>query len=432
MSTTLTRRRIKEAQELLTVAHKVDRYRGDLIEAETLQRLRTSANDLAAQVRAGREAEAKAFEKNFGELEQLLRENGGTFYPKTAIAENVEVLLVAAIIVLGIRAFFFQPFIIPTNSMYPSYSGMHGYTYVAEEPAPSQLKRGFRLITRGARHHSVTAPVSGSVELPVFSHAPNAPDRALAGRGFFRFQEVRGRKWFGIMPATLREYTIFVNGRPATFRVPLDFNADEVISKTFFADVSDWRAHIRSLVNQGVINPSDRDPRIPIHGRVSAGDTLLRFDIELGDALFVDRMSYHFRSPRVGDPIVFRTREIEGMRDARGIINDQYYIKRLAGVGGETLSIENYALLVNGQPRDEVHAFRANALREGKFPGYRNIELLANGKSFRVPEGFMFALGDNSADSYDSRHWGPLPENAVIGRAFFIYYPFTRRWGLAD
>jgi signal peptidase I len=429
----ISRNRIKQAEELLSTAHKVDRYRCDIIAATTLQSLRDNANALAQMLREGRKnADPEQFEKLFHALESMLREHGGTFYPKTFLAENVEVLLVAAIIVLGIRAFLFQPFIIPTNSMYPSYSGMHGYTYSAENPSPNRFERGFRLLTRGARHHLVKAPVDGVIALPIFSHASNSLDRALLGRGFFRFSEVRGRKWFGLLPTTLREYTIWVNDRPATFRVPLDFNADAVLFETFFSDIDDWRSFVGGLIRQGVVNPDDRDPRIPVRKKVAAGDPILQFDIELGDALFVDRFTYHFRAPRVGDPIVFRTREIAGMRALTGIVNDQYYIKRLAGIGGETLSIENDVLLVDGNPRDEVHAFRANAVREGAFPGYRNVGVLDEGKQYRIPEGFMFALGDNSADSSDSRYWGPLPENAVIGRALFVYYPFTRRWGLAD
>jgi signal peptidase I len=41
-------------------------------------------------------------------------------------------------------------------------------------------------------------------------------------------------------------------------------------------------------------------------------------------------------------------------------------------------------------------------------------------------------LGDNSANSLDSRYWGYVPEKSVIGKAIFIYYPFTKRWGLAE
>jgi signal peptidase I len=49
-----------------------------------------------------------------------------------------------------------------------------------------------------------------------------------------------------------------------------------------------------------------------------------------------------------------------------------------------------------------------------------------------IPEGTYVALGDNSANSADSRYWGYVPEKAVIGKAIFIYYPFTKRWGVAE
>ena len=44
----------------------------------------------------------------------------------------------------------------------------------------------------------------------------------------------------------------------------------------------------------------------------------------------------------------------------------------------------------------------------------------------------FFAMGDNSTDSLDGRAWGFVPENEIIGRAFLVYYPFTKRWGFAD
>ena len=56
-------------------------------------------------------------------------------------------------------------------------------------------------------------------------------------------------------------------------------------------------------------------------------------------------------------------------------------------------------------------------------------EKLSKGKTFTVPEDSFFAMGDNSWDSQDSRYWGTVPGNDVIGRPLFIYYPFTKRWG---
>jgi signal peptidase I len=49
-----------------------------------------------------------------------------------------------------------------------------------------------------------------------------------------------------------------------------------------------------------------------------------------------------------------------------------------------------------------------------------------------IPTGNYVALGDNSANSLDSRYWGFVPEKSVIGKAIFIYYPFTKRWGFAE
>ena len=51
-------------------------------------------------------------------------------------------------------------------------------------------------------------------------------------------------------------------------------------------------------------------------------------------------------------------------------------------------------------------------------------------KTFKVPEDGYFALGDNSYNSYDSRYWGPVPEENLVGRGLFVYWPFNQHWGL--
>ena len=88
---------------------------------------------------------------------------------------------------------------------------------------------------------------------------------------------------------------------------------------------------------------------------------------------------------------------------------------------------------MNGHPNSEIVT---------GYPGYRTDGLLSNRKSLKVPNKIhpdnptgkkaFFAMGDNSTDSLDGRSWGFVPENEMIGRALFVYYPFTKRWGLSE
>jgi signal peptidase I len=79
-----------------------------------------------------------------------------------------------------------------------------------------------------------------------------------------------------------------------------------------------------------------------------------------------------------------------------------------------------------------VEAFERNARQEGAYGGYINEHLMAEGRQMRVPVDSYVALGDNSANSADSRYWGFVPDRSVIGKALFIYYPFTQRWGVSE
>ena len=395
----------KASKELLQAAHKVYHYRRDLISEVRLAVLDKAVGELQA-LTEDKAVKLEPLSACMGRLDALLRKIGGKIYPKTFWSDNLEVALVAAIIVIGIRTFFFQPFIIPTNSMYPTYSGMNAVVYEDKNEAPAALTRAFRFITLGARHKSLVAKNSGTVQ--------------VVGE-----EKVKGKKWF-FLPTVLSEYTLQVGGVPHKIRVPADFDMSAAIQ--------------RSYPESKIVRDPDRS-YWDLGTRVEAGDAILRFDITLGDALFVDRISYHFKRPEAGDPFVFRTRHIPGIEgDSKNIV-DKYYIKRIGGIGGETLEIKDSSLLVNGKPRTEVEAFARNARKEGEYGGYVYPSsnpanppkiLTGPGDSTEIPEATFVALGDNSANSLDSRYWGFVPEKAVIGRAIFIYYPFTKRWGLAE
>jgi signal peptidase I len=145
--------------------------------------------------------------------------------------------------------------------------------------------------------------------------------------------------------------------------------------------------------------------------------------------LFVDRLSYHFVRPKVGDGLVFRTVNIPYIEGVK--VTDKFYIKRLVGVPGDVLEVREPVLYRNGKPIEGSIAFEKNARREGNYPGYVNTRRLSSGRTETIPAHSFYAMGDNSVDSSDSRVWGFVPEREVVGRPLFIYYPFTRRWGPA-
>jgi signal peptidase I len=108
--------------------------------------------------------------------------------------------------------------------------------------------------------------------------------------------------------------------------------------------------------------------------------------------------AYTFHRPRRGEVIIF-----EYPRD-----ESRDFVKRIIGVPGDTVEIRNGATIVNGDVIDEPYI--TNADNDSMIP----LELLP---------GEYFVMGDNRRFSNDSRDWGPVPEQNIIGRAWFSYWP---------
>ncbi len=404
----------KQAKELLHAASKVYHYRRDVTSAARLQELEKTVVEIESMLQ-DKSADKAPFVAAMDRLDALLRKIGGKIHPKTFWSDNLEVILVAAILVIGVRTFFFQPFIIPTNSMYPTYSGMNSVLYEAGDTSPSAAKQLFNKLTLGAKYKSLTAEKSGPISLILL------PDPKTGKVGVKR--SVPYRKYF-VLPAKRAEYVFSVGGTLQSIQVPAEFDLLSVI-REYFPDANLTMA-VRS-------EESPSGQALLMNAAATAGEPIMRFDITLGDALFVDRISYHFKRPQAGDPFVFRTNAIrEELGRLTGDYSDKYYIKRIGGVGGETLEIKEGGLYADGEPRDEVEPFGRNAAKEGEYGGYINHTLLAEGRTLKIPDDKFVALGDNSANSLDSRYWGFVPDKSVIGKAIFIYYPFTKRWGVAE
>jgi signal peptidase I len=126
----------------------------------------------------------------------------------------------------------------------------------------------------------------------------------------------------------------------------------------------------------------------------------------VGDMILVDK-SAAARAPKRGDLVVFTSPE-SPKKD---------FIKRVAAVGGDTVEIRDKALLVNGRPVTETYVIHAE---KETIP--RDLSPRDNFGPVRVPDGFLFLLGDNRDRSYDSRFFGSVAVAKVLGTVRSIYF----------
>jgi signal peptidase I len=149
----------------------------------------------------------------------------------------------------------------------------------------------------------------------------------------------------------------------------------------------------------------------------------MRMTLIEGDRLFVPKWDYGpivpmtkyrlpgLMKPRRGDVMVFRY----------PVTRDKDFIKRLIAVGGETVQIKHGRVLINGSPVTEGSIANIHYYNMGDFQNEDTV--------ITVPPGNYFVMGDNSGASHDSRFWGFVPEELVIGKAECIFWPLNRiRW----
>ncbi len=416
----------KKALTLLHLCPKILAYRKDKIGETVTTQIVNNYNALEQSYQAWEKdkSHTRELELRIEALHNQLKTHGNGLYPLNFWNENAEILWVAALLAIGIRTFFFQPFRIPTNSMFPSFSGMQTQIHSDTQAAPNFFYKPLRWLFKGAENYRVTAPCEGRVVIPLFEYK-----EALRYNSHVKYSIEYGREigslWIPFLfPKPYRVYTFYIHNQASKLRVPFEFNDMEaVIRKKFFPKFNALGDALQkpflSYSNQlGLI--------LKTQHFVKQGQCLLHFDILAGDMLFVDRISYHFRQPRVGEAIVFKTNKIPMLG------KDQYYIKRLAGRPRDVLEIDAPKLLRNGQEIAGSSAFQGNNRRIGLYPGYQASGNLQKGQTIAVPKNFFYALGDNSPYSYDSRYWGFVPQTSVIGKASFVLHPFTWRWGVAE
>jgi signal peptidase I len=127
------------------------------------------------------------------------------------------------------------------------------------------------------------------------------------------------------------------------------------------------------------------------------------------DRVLADRLIYHFRSPHRGEIIVFETPPAAKLRCGAGGV----FVKRLIGLPGEHVAERNGFVYINGKLLKEPYL----------TPGRRDDD---PPRTWVVPKGEYFFMGDNRKESCDSRMWGAVPRANIIGEVFFVYWPPDR------
>ena len=368
----------KEAVLLADHARKVLHRRRDVLSDVTISDVESEIGKLEASAKTGDEQAIKEasdrLDKVFGKVQPIRDDNGWR--------ENCEVLLVALVLAIAIRAYFLQPFKIPTGSMEPTLNGIAAHPVPSEQPLPGMLAKTFDSLWLGR----------------TYVDAISETDDQL-----IRFEtETR----YGFM-----EYTRIV--------------------------CASGRSYLVHTSKRALTAPTTSDGFGLFSGRrYRAGEPIVHGYVDTGDQVFVDKFTYNFRLPRRADVFVFSTRDIAGisMEDTR--VKSEFYIKRLAAVGGDILRIDSPKLYRNGGLAPEA-GFQHVMQAEHGYRGYSNPPpiygfhfLLTPEDQFAVPAHSYFALGDNSYNSSDSRAWGVVPEKNVVGRGLLVYWPFGKHWGL--
>lgn len=127
-----------------------------------------------------------------------------------------------------------------------------------------------------------------------------------------------------------------------------------------------------------------------------------------GDYILTSKITYKFRSPERGDVIVFKSPKNP----------DVDYIKRIIGIPGDRITVKKGEVYINEIQLVEKYISDKTNLWEGGFS--------QEGIVFTVPDGELFVMGDNRPRSSDSREFGPISFDLIIGEVFFRYFPANK------
>jgi signal peptidase I len=386
-------RRVRVATHMYKHVQKILNAQRDILSPEAIQKVESAIGDLRETLRTN--PHRPALDTKLSEFE-VIANKWLKPYPSAGIRENIEVLLVAIAVAMGIRTFFLQPFKIPTGSMQPTLYGITHENFIERPDVqfPNAVQRFFTFWYRGLSHTHIKAEDTGQLRI-----IDAQPMRVLLFNLRQRFQ---------------------IGNTPHTIWFP----PDNVFGRAGLAD----------------------QYGSPIPKIYQKGEDVIKLKVISGDHLFVDRVSYNFRRPKRGEIIVFETKGISALPQ------DQFYIKRLVALGSETVRIGNDRhLVINGKrldastphfehvysfdpkqpPRESHYSGHVNDAVAQKFFNFANLApLFRDGNdSKQIRPNHYMVMGDNTLNSSDSRTWGDFSRENVIGKSFFVYWPIGSQNG---
>ncbi len=128
------------------------------------------------------------------------------------------------------------------------------------------------------------------------------------------------------------------------------------------------------------------------------------------DFILSEKVTYRFHEPQRGDVVIFKAPPSEVCAAI-----ECEYIKRIVGLPGETVELNDSAIYINNQRLEEDYLPLDTLTREGSF--------LFEGKPTTIPDRYYLVLGDNRSGSRDGRDFGLISREAIVGRAWIRYWP---------
>lgn len=389
-------KKVRHAVDACRHVSKLVNAQRDLLTDTAIERVEGAVETVRSELRQG--GGPDKLEAALQALEKAVQKNLRP-YPHPSWRENIEVFLVTGAVVLALRTFFIQPMAIPTGSAQPTLWGIV-QTSLRNDPeahVPSGLTRFVEKWWSGVSYIRIVAKEDGTLRM------------ASKPRLVFPFVKMQ---------------TLTVGNR--TYR-------------TFFPSSFD---RLESLC------AGARDP-LQSNTFYRKGDDIVNLRVVAGDHLFVNRLIYNFRPPHRGEIVVFSS---EGMT---GLIENTHYIKRLVGLPDEKVQIldNRHVVITNDQGRQEldastpgfenVYGFNpSEPPRQDRYSGHVNNVIGAKygrpniapnfpneNAVYTVPSKHYLPFGDNTMNSQDGRFWGCFPEERLVGRASFVFWPISDRFG---